>query len=37
MKLLFWFSLLGVLYAYFLYPLLLLALGRACARPVSVS
>ena len=33
MKILFWISLLGVLYAYFLYPLLLLALGRAAARP----
>lgn len=33
MKILFWISLLGVLYAYFLYPLLLLALGRGAARP----
>lgn len=35
MKILFWISLLGVLYAYFLYPLLLLALGRAGARPLA--
>lgn len=34
MKLLFWFSLFGVVYAYFLYPLVLLALGRVASRPV---
>lgn len=32
---LFWLSLFGVAYAYFLYPLLLLALGRVAARPLA--
>lgn len=35
MRTLFWFSLLGILYAYFLYPLLLQALGRLAARPAT--
>lgn len=33
MRTLFWFTLLGILYAYFLYPLLLQALGRLAMRP----
>lgn len=37
MKILFWLSLLGVLYAYFIYPLLLLALGRVAARPIAAA
>lgn len=34
MKILFWSSVLGVLYAYFLYPALLALLARVAARPV---
>ncbi len=37
MKIVFWLSLLGVLYAYFLYPLVLLAVGRIFARPVAAA
>lgn len=35
MKIIFWTSLLGVVYAYFLYPLLLAALARLAARPAA--
>lgn len=34
MKIIFWFSMLGVLYAYFIYPALLSLLARFAARPV---
>lgn len=34
MKIVFWISVLGILYAYFLYPVLLSLLGRVSARPV---
>lgn len=34
MKIIFWFSMLGVMYAYFLYPALLSLLARLGARPV---